>query len=399
MKLKNAFPDSAIRRIYTPWVKAINSRECLSVINIPKRDQLYRIDELKRNRLFGDDIKLVPIDLKGEIVEDPNDLRKLINNKHTDSGRPRRKVEVARMTLKKTCLIILDADQLLDEKVSLLSYLDKLYHDNQSINILYLFQKNITHPRLTKYLSPYTSLYQNISLFRFQKAEMSHFIKFISTSFAVKLTGDLEKAILDKCGPSPWLIKECVRYYYQSKDSVDLFNHDSLNLKLNILWQELGRDEKKVIDKVLKKESVPEGSEREGLNYLIKTGLLIKKYKKIILTIPLFANFCKKLIQEKNKIGVNQQGQVMAGNVIIEGFFSRREKRVIKLLLQNQGGVVRRDTLGKAVWQTEVDDKYTDWALDQIIKRLRNKLEKLGLDRHFIKTVKNQGYLLNGDSG
>ena len=81
---------------------------------------------------------------------------------------------------------------------------------------------------------------------------------------------------------------------------------------------------------------------------------------------------------------------------MIEGFFSRREKRIIKLFLENKEKTLSREGIALAIWSNNKENLYTDWALDQIIRRLRNKFVKLGLSRQLIRTIKNQGYLFNG---
>jgi len=128
MKPKEAFPKQTYKRLFDPWIKSTESRECLTIVNIPKRDQLYRINDLIIKKFSGKNTQIILIDLKGEIVEDPKDLDILINKKIDKK-------------FKKIALIILDADQLLDEKYSLLSYLDKLYHDRPVLSLIYFFQK------------------------------------------------------------------------------------------------------------------------------------------------------------------------------------------------------------------------------------------------------------------
>ena len=223
MKPKEAFPKQTYKRLFDPWIKSTESRECLTIVNIPKRDQLYRINDLIIKKFSGKNTQIILIDLKGEIVEDPKDLDILINKKIDKK-------------FKKIALIILDADQLLDEKYSLLSYLDKLYHDRPVLSLIYFFQKNTTSDSLTKSLSSYTSLFQNIEVYSlFNYAEMKHFIDFITQYFKVYISNKLKNKILNYCGGSPWLIKEAIRYYYQTRDEINLFNHDNMKLKLKIL--------------------------------------------------------------------------------------------------------------------------------------------------------------------
>ena len=75
MKPKEAFPRKTINAIFTLWDNVIKSRECLSVVNIPKRDQLYRLKEITSRYRRIKNIQLIALDLKGQIIEDPYDLK------------------------------------------------------------------------------------------------------------------------------------------------------------------------------------------------------------------------------------------------------------------------------------------------------------------------------------
>ena len=383
MKVQDAFPEKTINEYFSPWIKAINSRECISVLNISKRDQLYRINELINRQTFNEKTQLITLDLKGQIIEDSSDLE-LYLNKHV------------KISSNKIVLLILDADQLLDEKTALLSCLDKIYFDRKNYSIIYFFQKNITSSKYTKKLSPYTSLFQNISAFSYFRPEaMNYFIKFIELNFKIKITTELEKKIIDQCGGAPWLIKEAVRYFYQTLDEKNIFNHENMRLKLEILYQELSEEERIVVEKVVKNIYQFDTQEKTIVNYLLRTNLLVDKNQKYDISIPIFKDFILEMLNEKTQITLNSEEQLIINNVIIEGFFSRREKRVIKLFLQNRGKVLSREKIALAVWLNNKDSFYTDWALDQILRRLRNKFVKLGLSCQLIKTIKNQGYLLN----
>lgn len=384
MKDQGAFPEKTITGYFLPLIKAINSRECISVLNMPKRDQLYRVNELLKRQSFIEKTQFIILDLKGQIIEDSSDLESYLN-KHV------------KINSERIALLILDADQLLDEKTALLSCLDKLYFDRKNFSLIYLFQKNITSSTITKKLSSYTTFFQNISVYSyFNLDEMEHFIKFLSANFNVKISEELESKIIKKCGGAPWLIKEAVRYYSQTQDKNSIFTHDNMKLKLKILYQELSSEESTVLEKIIKNEDNFSHSENETINYLLKTKLLIKNKKYLEISIPVLKDFIRETVNSKTQLNLNNSGQLLLNGVIIEGFFSRREKRIIKLFTESKRKVVSREKIASTVWLNNKDDIYTDWALDQIIRRLRNKFVKLGLSRQLIKTIKNQGYLFNG---
>ena len=71
---------------------------------------------------------------------------------------------------------------------------------------------------------------------------------------------------------------------------------------------------------------------------------------------------------------------------------TKNENKILLTLLENKGKAVSRDTLMIALWQT---DNYVDEnTLSVNIARLRQKLDKLGLDG-FIETKKGLGYIVN----
>jgi len=52
-----------------------------------------------------------------------------------------------------------------------------------------------------------------------------------------------------------------------------------------------------------------------------------------------------------------------------------------------------RETIAKAYWGTNINDCYSDWALDQMIRRIRIKLTRFGLNPKTISTKRNAGYI------
>lgn len=70
---------------------------------------------------------------------------------------------------------------------------------------------------------------------------------------------------------------------------------------------------------------------------------------------------------------------------------TRNEYRIIYILLKNKEKVVSREELMRGLWEDEsfVDDN----TLTVNINRLRNKLEKVGL-QNYVQTRKRQGYII-----
>lgn len=75
---------------------------------------------------------------------------------------------------------------------------------------------------------------------------------------------------------------------------------------------------------------------------------------------------------------------------------SLTEQKLLKILCENSGAVVKRSHLIDTVWSG--DTEYVDeHALTVAVKRLRNKLEDGEGRREYIKTVYGIGYTWMGE--
>lgn len=70
---------------------------------------------------------------------------------------------------------------------------------------------------------------------------------------------------------------------------------------------------------------------------------------------------------------------------------TKNEYRILKILMENKGKIISRDTLMRQLWETDcfVDEN----TLSVNVARLRKKLENAGLS-DFIKTKKGLGYII-----
>lgn len=370
MRQAKPFTTQTIKKIFQPWLNAISQKECASIINIPKRDQLYRLRQFLTKYKIK---KPLILDLAAEPLEDPPDIRARLN--------------------KHSLVFVLDADLLLGEKNSFLAYLNQIYFQ-KNISIIYFFQKNITSQKIITKLSPYSTLFHNIHVYSFFSAkDMSLFCLYMEKFFKITLPKAIRKIILEQCGSSPWLIKQAVRYFSQTKDIKNLLSHDQMELKLNVLYEELAVEEKEVLEKILKKNLDFNLMEKQILKYLIKTGLIAQRNQSYYLTIPLLTDFVKRQIARKNSLNINARGDITINNLILTGFFSPNEKRLLKGFLKNPDQIISREDTASYLWGKD-NPNYSDWALDQVIRRLRIKLLKLGLEKKTISTIKNKGFRL-----
>jgi hypothetical protein len=379
------FTKATRDQIFGDWVDVLNRGECGSIIHIPKRSQLWRINQflnnqswLRKNLAGFNTLQLLALDLATTTIEDSPDLDKYINN-----TRQKGKTRLA--------LLVLDADQVLREKPHLLAYLNQLFYQ-RPCQLLYFFGQNITRPNISSRLSDSSTLFQNILVYSyFNQKDSIYFLKFIAKEFGVHLPETVSQLIIQKCGGCLWLIKEAIRYYATTKDQKHLLDHESMLLKLDILYHEY-HPEQALLEKIVRRNSDFSQKEKTLIQYLLKTRL-IKKFKNgYRLTIPLLEKYIKHQLSLASRISLDESQHIVVGRHLAYSCFSRRQRRLLACLLQKPGTVFSRNQLAGVLWGIQNEDQYSEWALDQAVKRLRRKLIQLNLSPDLIQTVKNHGY-------
>lgn len=386
---QNLTPET-YEKIFSEWLGIINSRECGSIIHFPKRDQLYRVHaflqskEIQKKYLKApQEFQCILLDLTAEPIEDSSELEKFIKSQIKPKSN-------------QIALFVLDADKLIDEKMSLISSLNNLYHRFPTLSILYFFGKNITYPSLTAKLSSYTtSLYQNIQIFPYLSQKDSyHFVHYLEKKLDTAIPVEVIKKIVGTCGGISWLIKQACRYYSKTKDPKHIFDHEEMRVKIHILANEFMPEEKEVLEKIIKRNFLFNPEEKHIVTYFIKSNTLVKKNEQYYLFSPLLEDYLNEQLSKKLKIEAVNNRDLVINGVAMNNYFSKREKQLLLYLVNNKGEIIDRDSAAKIIWK-ENQDSYTDWALDQFILRLRKKLLSLGFEKNFIKTVKNRGFIIS----
>ena len=83
----------------------------------------------------------------------------------------------------------------------------------------------------------------------------------------------------------------------------------------------------------------------------------------------------------------------MKGSNVISDLLSPAEYRLLRFLIANQGRIIQRDEIVKAVWpDAQVVAGISDEAIDQLVYRLRKKTEDDPNNPQYTQTVKGQGF-------
>ena len=167
------------------------------------------------------------------------------------------------------------------------------------------------------------------------------------------------------------------RVQHDKERSLSKFLLEQKPIKAALLdiWKSLSPEEQSLL--VHSSEFIVQSSN----SYLENVGLL--KNGKI--TIPLFAQFLKQFNKQSSNITFDL-------NTLSDSLTSS-EHKLITFLMHNSGKIIEREEIINAVWTDNKSSAgVTDQALDQLIFRLRKKIEDDPNNPTHLQTVKGRGF-------
>ena len=176
---------------------------------------------------------------------------------------------------------------------------------------------------------------------------------------------------------------------------------ERINLQSEEIWESLKIGEQKVLLKVCKGEKIS-SLEQSETYYLWETGIVKISEKKrgpsslSILRLkgrrgpsssvselevfsPLFKSFLDREIEKKQQVSGAD--------------FTKKEKMLYEFFLQNLDRVCEREKIIEAVWPESEELGVSDWTIDRLVARLREKL-KNQKSKYQVVTVKTRGFKL-----
>jgi hypothetical protein len=145
--------------------------------------------------------------------------------------------------------------------------------------------------------------------------------------------------------------------------------------------------------------------ERMAIKSWIENSTVLKKYFNHNF-IPMLSNLRLKQQQGKyqlesqeylKKLGIYKEVSIdKEGDLIINGNhigLSKNENSFLKVLNEYKGKIVDYDTIFEGVWGGD-SEKFSLYAITKLVERVRNKMQKLGISKDFITSVKGKGYCM-----
>lgn len=372
------------------WFAPAKRGECLSLQGLSRTDQQYRVHQLLTEtgtasaKRAGMPSKWYVLDCNLELIEEPLALQNWVATTTPDASEKSQPL-----------IVVLDTDTIALEKPQLVATFEHL-HYQKGIQFIFLFEDSVTGSRLAPRLNNIRLFFQNTAVFPLlDEANSMAFLTYLSGFFQTEISKNAMLEIATRCGGQMWLMTDAVRYGATSGDWEASCDHPSFWQKVEVIYGRLNERERQIVDSVAVQGKLPQGmtaANADVLYVLERRVILCNKSWDYRLGIPVLEEMIHQMKKHKFNVSLDQMGRIVHQSVVVDPLFSRHERRLLKLFLARSGHIFSREACAKAVWQENYDSEYTDWALDQVMKRLRQKLVKLGVASTNIETLRGQGY-------
>jgi DNA-binding winged helix-turn-helix (wHTH) protein len=225
----------------------------------------------------------------------------------------------------------------------------------------------------------------------------------LSKEYSVDINSTKREMVKKLCGGHPYMLKVAVKVISQLTSEVNLEEHLSEYYELKSVAKGILN---LISDRgigILKKIVLDENAnnvDKQTLTFLQKMGYIVCKNNS---SVSIFSELFEKEILGGTKEVMNSSKKtseflefdpdkgIIYNGKEIEEKFTRQEYLLLTMFLQNKGKTTSRDTIGGILWGKDSYEKYSDWAIDQIVSKLRKKIKVLGSETKLV-TVRGKGY-------
>lgn len=371
------------QKAQTQWTSLLEMEENVAVIFPYLSDRQFRVFQWFQ-QLDNDVFYPVLLNFSARSFDEFADLEQHLNSLLPKEWQKNTLKESLIHADKKLVLVTIDGESLTQpQNERMLAFLQTvlLTHSGKVVSLT-TFELDVyqTIPAI----NDYNKLFQNILYYPlYSDQDMSLFIKYLCLKWQLKMPSPIRKSIIKACGGSFWIAKEACRTYRDS----NVWNQEvkSIQFRIASIAKALTAQEVTVLNALPHTTMYEESPEYQ---HLVNIGLIYEKNK---LRIPLLRPYLRKLSQPSKPLELNNN-EIFLRGVSLSHVLSQTEYAILRLFLTQPNTPLDRDTIAKIMWPNNTEDSYSQWAIDQAVKRLRDRLVSLQLPPTIISSVRGVGY-------
>ncbi len=216
------------------------------------------------------------------------------------------------------------------------------------------------------------------------QSSMSLYLKNLAKDWDIKLLKEDPQIFIDYCHNQTWLLNELLRLRLANPNlpASQLLTSSSIHIKENLIWDQLPQIYQDYYLGTLKSNIILSDLEAEITAFKLPLFTQIQSH-------PYFANT---LDQVKKSLFTISSSRIIYRSADLTKYFSQSERTVLAIISCSPTPT-NKEAISEAYWPINSAEKYSDWAIDQLMSRLRKKITKYELPIS-IKTFRGNGYAL-----
>lgn len=340
-------PLEVVEPIFAEWLKVFQHHEVGTVFFLPHCDVLFRVKQFVNWLKTKHNLIPCVVDLEFDLLSDPKQLSDFLLQNKT-----------------KPILLLAKRGFVNPSSAQWQTAID-VFRLEQTKGVLVIHE---AAPCELKALNTHTSFTQNQTLYPLYTPEQAFlFCSTLAKDWNIKLSTQDLVSLTQYCGGPLWFIKEALRQLRDGKNQTIAACQKSEDFlwKTNQFWNDLPQEYRAALLN-LKLASRATIAELIRFN-LIQNQPHLDGYS----TWPFLE---PKITQSRQDSFVCLPTKVTYFENDFTQQFSKAERRVLAELWSKRNDVVSREALASQFWGENADEKYSDWALDQVIRRLRSKI-------------------------
>ncbi|MBN2015729.1 winged helix-turn-helix transcriptional regulator [Candidatus Dojkabacteria bacterium] len=225
----------------------------------------------------------------------------------------------------------------------------------------------------------------------------------------IKFTSKIKQSIFEISGGHPGYMRALSRIYFDSgkdasildkKDIRKLASHSTTLARSEKFWTKLLDEYKDFLIEFVQNPNTPINHRAK---YLENTGVIKEENGEKKLFSPLLEIYLKSKTGKKSTVEIPVTKGLYIDpktkTVYVDAKPLKREPttneyKILQLLYKNKGKIVTREALAEILWGQNSIEKYSDWAIDRTLSRIRKKLGDKASTPRFIETIKGRGLRL-----
>lgn len=254
-----------------------------------------------------------------------------------------------------------------------------------------------------KLFSPFTFFMQPLD-----KKDSETMIKDIANSRELKLSKKMTGEIVKMSGGYPTLIKGLVLHLSQRTNSRDIsldekvLDSPAIMVRLDEAFNHLDYDEQEMLRK-LSVSASKANLDDESVKTLVRKGIVSQKGEITIPLIKYYLKFVNKNSTAETSTGSNKipskyglyidsaTKRVYKNGDELHNL-TKQEFRLLSFLNINKEKICDREEIIQAVWEIDENTGISDEAVDQLVTRLRGKIEEAKSNPQHLITIRGRGF-------